>query len=108
MAEDVDGNYYYDAGTINEQFDNVEVVEDDDGNLSIAVSGNEMRVAEFAHIFGAPRTDFEEQDLADGEVALYVSNGDGAGTAGDLVMATGSATDDDTAVTEEVVHSPGA
>ena len=33
MARDADGNYYYDAGTVNEQFDNVAVTEDADGNL---------------------------------------------------------------------------
>jgi hypothetical protein len=103
MARDADGNYYYDAGTVNEQFDNVAVTEDADGNLSMTVSGSEMRVQEFAHIFGAQRGQFEEQELGDGEVALYVSNGDGAGAAGDLVAATGSATDDSTLVAETVV-----
>jgi hypothetical protein len=103
MAKDADGNYYYDAGTVNEQFDNVAVTEDADGNLSMTVGGNEMRVHEFAHIFGAQRGRFEEQELGDGEVALYVSNGDGAGNAGDLVAATGSSTDDDTKVSETVI-----
>jgi len=35
MAKDADGNYYYDAGTINEQFDNIAIVEDSDGKLSV-------------------------------------------------------------------------
>ena len=69
----------------------------------MTVSGDEMRVQEFAHIFGGQRGQFEEQELGDGEVALYVSNGDGSGAAGDLVAATGSATDDSTLVAETVV-----
>jgi len=77
MAEDVDGNYYYDAGTINEQFDNVEVVEDDDGNLSIVVSGNEVRVQDLSYVFGGARADPPTTDeLASGEYMLYVDDAD--------------------------------
>ncbi len=90
MARDADGNYYYDAGTVNEQFDNVDVVEDSDGNLSIVVNGNEMRVHEFAHLFGgkraAPGTD--ELSEADDEHMLFVSDGTDSNTAdGDLAIA---------------------
>ncbi len=71
MARDADGNYYYDAGTVNEQFDNVAVTEDADGNLSMTVSGDEMRVQEFAHIFGGQRADPTVDELSGGEVMLY-------------------------------------
>jgi hypothetical protein len=74
MAKDADGNYYYDEGTINEQFDDVKVVEDSDGNLSIVVSGNEMRVENLSHVFGGGRADPVGGDLAAGEAMLYVDD----------------------------------
>lgn len=105
MAKDADGNYYYDAGTIAEQFDNWEVYEDADGNVGFYNGTAELRLHEAAHVFGQQRGQFEEQELGDGEVALYISDGSGAGAAGDLVMATGSSTDDDTLVAESVVNA---
>lgn len=90
MAKDADGNYYYDAGTVNEQFDNVDVVEDSDGNLSIVVNGNEVRVHELAHLFSGQRAEPGTNELADGEVMMYVSDGSGAGAAGDFVVARNS------------------
>lgn len=76
MAKDADGNYYYDAGTVNEQFDNVAVTEDADGNLSMTVNGDEMRVEEFAHVFGGARAAPTGGDLAAGESMLFVDSSD--------------------------------
>jgi hypothetical protein len=88
MAKDADGNYYYDAGTVNEQMDNVDVYEDSDGNFGVAVNGNEMRVHEFAHLFGGKRAAPGTDELAQGEHMLFVSDGTDANTAdGDLAIA---------------------
>jgi hypothetical protein len=35
MAKDADGNYYYDAGTINEELDNFSIVEDENGGFVV-------------------------------------------------------------------------
>lgn len=103
MARDVDGNYYYDEGTVNEQFDNVEVVEDSDGNLSITVNDNEMRVHEFAHLFGGQRSVPTEPELAAGEVMMYVSDGTGAGAAGDFMLAR----NDGSSINEVILATAG-
>jgi hypothetical protein len=87
MAKDADGNYYYEEGTIAEQFDNWEVYEDSDGNVGLAKNGNEVRVHELAHLFGAQRAEPTTDELADGEVMMYVSDGSGGGAAGDFVVA---------------------
>jgi hypothetical protein len=88
MAQDADGNYYYDAGTVNEQFDNVAVTEDSDGNLSMTVGGDEMRVHSFAHLFGGKRAAPGTDELAQGEHMFFVSDGTDANTAdGDLALA---------------------
>jgi len=76
MAEDVDGNYYYDAGTVNELFDDVSVTENSDGHLSLVVGGDEMRVEEFAHVFGNTRPAPSGGDLSEGESMLFVDSAD--------------------------------
>lgn len=53
MARDVDGNYYYDSGTVNEQFDNIDVVEDSDGDLSLNIRGEEARIHQVGFVFGS-------------------------------------------------------
>jgi len=35
MAKDADGNYYYDAGTVNEELDNFSIVEDENGDFVV-------------------------------------------------------------------------
>lgn len=88
MAQDADGQYYYDAGTVNEQMDNVDVYEDSDGNFGILVNGNEVRVHELAHLFSSTRAAPDTTELAQGEQMLYVSDGTSSNTsAGDLAMA---------------------
>lgn len=107
MAEDVDNDYYYDEGTVNEQMDEYAVYEKD-GQVHVHYKpdDNVIKVDDLAHVFGGQRGEFTEAELAEGEVALYISNGDGAGAAGDLVMATGgSSTDEGTNVTESVVNA---
>jgi len=88
MAQDADGNYYYDAGTVNEQFDEFDFYEDADGNLGLLKNGNELRVHELAHLFGGERAHPDTDELAQGEKMLYVSDGTGANsTSGDVVIA---------------------
>jgi len=75
MPENADGSYRYDEGTLNEQFDNVRIDEDDDGNISMLVGSSEVRIQELGYVFGAggraaPGTD----ELADTESMLYVDD----------------------------------
>ena len=91
MAKDADGNAYYDAGTIAEQFDDWEVYEDADGNVGFykASADAELRLHEAGHVFGDQRPTPGTDELADGEQMLYVSDGtNGSLSAGDLVLAT--------------------
>jgi hypothetical protein len=81
MAKDADGNYFYDAGTINAQFDNVTVVEDADGKLSLVVGGNEIRVHNLALGLRGTRSPPSTDELDQGEKMIYVTDGSGnAGT----------------------------
>jgi hypothetical protein len=94
MAKDADGNAYYDAGTIVEQFDDWEVYEDADGNVGFykASADAELRLHEAGHVFGDQRPAPGTDELADGEQMLYVSDGTNA-TAGDLILASSDGTD---------------
>ncbi len=88
MAKDADGNYYYDEGTVAEQFDNWDFYEDVDGNLGLLKNGNELRIHEVAHLFGAERANPDTDELAQGEKMMYISDGSGANsTSGDVVIA---------------------
>ena len=88
MAEDADGNYYYEEGTIAEQFDKWDVYEDSDGNVGLLTNGSELRFHEVAHVFGAERANPDTDELAQGEKMLYVSDGSGSNsTSGDVVVA---------------------
>ena len=100
MAKDADGNYYYDEGTLAEQLDEWEVYEDSDGNVGFykASADAELRLHEAGHVFGDARPAPEEQELADGEIMLFVNESDG-----ELTAAVGSATDDETAAATEVL-----
>lgn len=89
MAKDADGNYYYDAGTINEQFDNVEIVEDSDGKLGVIVDGTEIRVHNNAWGLRGQRSPPDGTELDEGEQMIYVTDGTGGATtpvAGDVVL----------------------
>lgn len=81
MARDADGDYYYDAGTINEQLDDYEVYEKN-GRLYINRQSADPEEAQafdgLASVFGTFRsTSMDANDLAEGEGAVYVlDNGD--------------------------------
>jgi hypothetical protein len=51
MAKDADGNYYYDAGTVNELFDEVSLVEGD-GELEVETPDGVSRVGGLASVLG--------------------------------------------------------
>ena len=87
MAKDADNNYYYDEGTVAEQFDNWEVYEDADGNVGFYDGSGEMRFHPLGRTFGGQRAEPTTDDLADGEYMYYVANGDGANSTGDFVVA---------------------
>lgn len=77
MAKDADGDYYYDAGTVNELFDNIALVEN--GNeLSVETPDGESRVGGLASVLGGFReSSMTTDDLASGEGSVYVlDNGD--------------------------------
>lgn len=76
MAEKANGDYYYDAGTINEQLDDYEVYELD-GRLYLNKEGADPEEAisfdGVSEILGAPRTTQPDAtELEEGEGALYV------------------------------------
>jgi hypothetical protein len=77
MAEDADGDYYYDAGTVNEQFDNIALVEGDD-ELAVETPDGVSRLGGLESVLGAFReSQIGAGDLASGESALYfLDNGD--------------------------------
>jgi hypothetical protein len=87
MAKDADGNHYYDAGTIAEQFEKWEVYEDEDGNVGFYNGTAELRLHEAGHVFGAKRGEPGTSELAQGEAMLFVSDGSGPNTDGDFVIA---------------------
>jgi hypothetical protein len=98
MAQDADGNYYYDEGTVAEQFDNWEVYEDSDGNVGFYNGSGEFRLHELAFAFGGQRAEPTTDELADGEYLVYVADGNGANAAGDVVAARNNSSSIETAV----------
>jgi hypothetical protein len=78
MAQDADGNYYYEEGTIAEEMDNLDVYEDSDGNMGIFDGTNEARISMEAFFNGTFRdASMTTDDLASGEGAVYwLDNGD--------------------------------
>lgn len=78
MAQDADGNYYYDEGTIAEQFDSYDVYEDSDGNVGFYDGTNEARLNPEAFFNGTFRSSsMTTSELASGEGAVYwLDNGD--------------------------------
>jgi hypothetical protein len=77
MAEDADGDYYYDAGTVNELFDDVALVEGD-GELEVQTPSGEARFGGLEAVLPSFReTQMGADDLASGEGAVYfLDNGD--------------------------------
>ena len=76
MAEKANGDYYYDAGTINEQLDEYEIYELD-GKLYLnnEAGGSDDYVSfdGVAQLLGGVRdADLSDADLAEGESGLYV------------------------------------
>ncbi len=104
MAEDADGNYYYEAGTVAEQFDDWDVYEDADGNVGFLKNGSELRLHEAGHVFGEQRGAPDTNELGAGERMLYVADGDGAAASGTLVLASS----DGDSVTVETVDTTAA
>lgn len=78
MARDADGNYYYDEGTIAEQFDSLDVYEDSDGNVGFFDGTDEARISTEAFFNGSFRgSSMTTSELAEGEGAVYwLDNGD--------------------------------
>jgi len=107
MARDADDNYYYDEGTIAEQFENWDVYEDEDGNVGFYYedddSSAELRLHEAGHVFGSTRGDPTTEELADGESMLFVSDGTGTGADGDLVFASSDGTTITTTIAADLV-----
>lgn len=101
MAENQDGNYYYEEGTINELFDDVRVVEDDDGKLSLVVGGNEIRVHNLALGLRGERSPPTTDELEQGEKMVYVTDASGGATSpatGDVVLSRNNGGTIETAV----------
>jgi len=105
MARDADDDYYYDEGTLNEHLDDFGVYEKDGRvHLHHKPTDNTVDFDDLATVL-EQRTTFTEEELAGGETALYVANGDGNADAGDFVLATGSGTDDGSVISERTVDT---
>lgn len=78
MAKDADGDYYYEAGTVNELFDDIALVEEDGGELGVETPDGVSRVGGLASVLGGFRgSTMTTGDLDAGEGALYfLDNGD--------------------------------
>ena len=89
MAEDADGDYYYDEGTVNEIMDDWGVYEKDGKvNLHYKPTDNLMKFSDLATVFGSTRAAPDTDELPQGEQMLFVSDGTDANTAdGDLALA---------------------
>ena len=94
MAEDADGNYYYDEGTLAEQLDEWEVYEDSDGNVGFykAADDAELRLHQAGHVFGDGRPEPSSDELAAGERMLFVGDGSGDTTDGVLYLSESDGT----------------
>lgn len=88
MAKDVDDDYYYDEGTLNEQLDDFGVYEKD-GQFHVHYKPNDNVVgfSELAALLGGERADPATDELDDGEVIIYVADSESAGTEDALVAA---------------------
>lgn len=78
MAKDADGDYYYEAGTVNELFDDIALVEEDGGELGVETPNGVSRVGGLASVLGSFRdSQMGAGDLDSGEGAVYfLDNGD--------------------------------
>ncbi len=79
MARTQDGEYYYDAGTINEQLDDYEIYEQG-GRLYLNKEGADPDAAisfdGFGHILGGSRTAPTSDEIDQGEGMLYIDGAD--------------------------------
>jgi hypothetical protein len=80
MAETQDGEYYYDAGTINEQLDDYEVYEQD-GRLYLNKEGADPQEAisfdGVAQVLQGPRAAPTVSELSADEHMIFVDEADG-------------------------------
>lgn len=83
MAKDVDGDYYYDEGTVNEQMDEMGLYEKN-GQVHVHHKSNDglVKLDDALVILGAERGTPTTDELAEEEYALFLSDGSGDGTAG--------------------------
>ena len=82
MAKDSDGDYYYEAGTVNELFDDIALVEDD-GGLEVETPDGVSRVSGVETLLGGVRdSTMDSDDLAEGETAIYTRVTSGTDTDG--------------------------
>ena len=71
MAKDADGDYYYEAGTVNELFDDIALVEEG-GELGVETPDGVSRVGGLASVLGGVRdSSMGTDDLDSGEGAVY-------------------------------------
>lgn len=78
MAEKANGDYYYDAGTINEQLDDYEVYELD-GKLYLNREGTGDDAVYFdgvAQVLGGSRVAPTSDEIGAGEGMLYIDDAD--------------------------------
>jgi len=87
MAKDADDNYYYDEGTIAEQFEDWDVYQDSDGNVGFYDGSGEIRLHNLGFVLGGARDDPTDAELGEDEGMLYVSAGNDTGATGDLLYA---------------------
>lgn len=84
MAKDANNDYYYDAGTVNEEFEDIALVEGA-GELNVETPNGVSKVSAFGANLGAQQGAPSTDNLAQGEAVLFYSDGSDSNTAaGDL------------------------
>jgi hypothetical protein len=105
MAKDADGDYYYEAGTVNELFDDIALVEGD-GELEVETPDGVSRLAGVASVLGGVRdSSMGTDDLDSGEAAVYVVYG---GTGSEYLLEFALHNPDDEAVQTATLASVGS
>lgn len=92
MAKTESGEYYYDAGTVNEQLDDYDVYQED-GQLYLnkGPDGDYVKMDGVAQILGGARdTELGEDELEMHEGGLYIFENGGGGYELHLAFNTGS------------------
>lgn len=105
MAKDSDGDYYYEAGTVNELFDDIALVEEDGGELGVETPDGVSRLAGVASVLGGVReSSMGTDDLDSGEAAVYVV---ASGTGNEYLLEFALHNPDDEAVQTATLASVG-